>query len=727
MARVAALLAVCASGSSAAYAQNTGQERRSLSIVAPRIESSRSPRIDGELADPAWSEAAIIGDFRQVFPLQGASPTQRTVAYLIYDAEHLYVAIHALDTKPAEIRATVMERDGPIERDDHVQLILDPALTGRDGYSFEINALGSRRDQLIENNSTASPQWDALWSAAATVADDGWVAEMRIPFRSLAYDAASSVWGLQIIRQVGRNGEQIRWAAIDRSRDTTDVSSIGRLADIRVEPTGVGIDAQLFAGLEMDKDWGATENTTDTSFNPSANLFYRVTPSLTSTLTLNPDFSDAPLDERQVNTGRFSLFSPETRDFFLQDAAIFEFGGRELLDDPNGRPFFSRRIGQAEDEIVDLTAGIKLSGLAGPISLGVLSTLTESTPQTDAQALTVARASARVLSHSKAGFIFTHGDPTGQEDNSVYGADFQFRVPAFLGKGVLQVDTFYQRSVSSRLGEDDSYGVSIGYPNDAYSLEAAFKEIGANFAPALGFVNRPGIRDYGFEVARRWRPPSDRVRSWELGAWHDLITDLDANTETRESGLWWGLEASSLDTVWLYAYRQRENVTAAFSLPDEVLVPAGTYEDVRFRWEFFSSQSRWLSADLSVECCEYFGGDYLALTTGVQWRPNAFYYLRLLYEQEEISLDSGDVDVRIGTLESAIAFTPDMRLSAELQYDNISEVLGMLFRYRWEVRPGLELFSAIGHTAIVEDRRFPNRFVSEDSQLIFRIGQTLRF
>src|SRR6185503_6131893 len=207
-------------------------------------------------------------------------------------------------------------------------------------------------------------------------------------------------------------------------------------------------------------------------FVMSGNAYYKITPGLTGTLTVNPDFSNSPLDIRQVNTTRFVLFQPETRDFFLQDAASFEFGGRGFLRSDNigrdnGRPFFSRNIGLANGRPVSLTTGGKLSGQYGNIGIGALTVLTDGTGTTrDRQVLSVARLTAPVLSESRVGLIFTNGDPTGNTKNTVGGADFQYLNSNLLPGKVGQADFYYQRSFSDARGDDDVWGLTLNYPNE---------------------------------------------------------------------------------------------------------------------------------------------------------------------------------------------------------------------------------------------------------------------
>ena len=258
-----------------------------------------------------------------------------------------------------------------------------------------------------------------------------------------------------------------------------------------------------------------------------ANAFYRITPGLTGTLTLNPDFSNSPLDPRQINLSRFSLFTPETRDFFLQDAAAFEFGGRNFPFNQNGRPFFFRNIGLVDNRPVTVLGGAKLSGQYDALSIGALAARTNPTRTTDGQLLSAARLTTRVAAESRAGVIFTHGDPEGETDNTVAGVDFQYRNSNLFGSDkILQADAYYMKSFSSTAGDDDTAAFALNFPNEPWLGDFLFKQIGESFLPALGFINRTAIRQYVGTVAHLSRYRNMYLNQLEFGTDIEFVTDL---------------------------------------------------------------------------------------------------------------------------------------------------------------------------------------------------------
>ena len=340
-----------------------------------------------------------------------------------------------------------MQRDGQVFTSDSVMIYLDPGQTRRNAYNFEIGASGGRTDQLELNNTEELTEWDTIWDARARIVEDGWVAEFAIPFKSLSYEPAQTTWGFDVARRIYHKNERVHWSGFNPALDFTDVSQTGDLVGIENVSQGIGLDVQVYGALAPKHDWQLEGDGAGLSFTAGGNAFYKVTPALTNTLTVNPDFSDAPLDIRQVNTTRFSLFTPETRDFFLQDVAAFEFGGRSFGRNSqdrvsnNGRPFFSRNIGLVQGRPVSLIVGDKLSGQFAGFDVGAFSVLTDKTPAgEDGQILSVARVTHPIFAESKFGFVFTNGDPTGLTDNTVAGADFQYRNSNFFGDKVLQAD-----------------------------------------------------------------------------------------------------------------------------------------------------------------------------------------------------------------------------------------------------------------------------------------------
>ncbi len=729
---LAALAALCAAAPAGAAQDGTGRRAldRDFSNFVPCVEAVRiahedAPIIDGDLSDPVWRRAQPIEEFYQVEPVEGAPPSEPTKAYILFDERNLYIGIYNYDSQPHLIRRSQMQRDFILRDDDAVRVYLDTFGSFRDAYFFGVNANGARADALIENNSNYQNQWNTIWRAKSQLVEDGWVTEIVIPFQSISFDSTLEEWNFQIVRNIRRNNEEIRWSNVDRTRGRIDMTNPGRLSGVREVESGIGLELQAYATGSASYDWTTDEK--DYEFNPSGNAFYKITPSLTGSLTVNTDFSDTQLDDRQVNTGRFSLFYPETRDFFLQDAQVFEFGGRIFQEYYNGLPFFSRNIGIVRGQPVDLVAGAKLSGKLGPANIGAISARTGASDEAgvDGQFLSSARLSVPVLSASKLGLVFTNGDPTGEDNSTVAGADFQYKKLNLFGDGTLFADTAYMQSFTG--GESDHMiAHETAYRSQKWNGTFRFRDIGENYAPRLGFVNRPGIRRYNVNGWRTYRPSNSFIREAETGGYVNIITDRHGRDLDRFFGAWVGGSNNPGDEFWLRYEHGFVDIVDPFSVAGEVPVAPGEYRWNQYSVEAAATNARTVGARTKARWGGIYGGDYLQLIGELSLRPSRYFELAAGYEYSDFDLPSGQIGVHIASLNSIIAFTPDMTIKTEVQYDNISEAFTFFSRFSWEPIPEREIFLSFGHTALIERTDFPRDFMSRRSGLALRLGHTFR-
>jgi Carbohydrate family 9 binding domain-like len=698
-------------------------------VAAVRISPTEAPTIDGDVSDPVWAKANVIDNFIQKSPNPGQPATERTEVRILYDENNLYLSFYNFDRDPNAIIARSLERDGPLFTADSDVIFIDPGLTRRNAYSFEIGASGGRRDQLELNNTTELTEWNTIWAARAKRTPDGWTAEMSIPFRDLSYDAGQTTWGFDVRRRIRHKNEQVYWSGWAPTLEFTDVSQTGNLTGIENVSQGLGLDVQVYGRLQSKHNWQQPGDGAGLSFTAGGNAFYKVTPALTDTLTVNPDFSDAPLDVRQVNTTRFSLFTPETRDFFLQDSASFEFGGRNFgrnsqdRTSNNGRPFFSRNLGLAQGMPVSLRVGDKLSGQYAGFDIGALSVLTDNTPNANGQVLSVVRVTHPVLSESKVGFIVTNGDPTGQTSNTVAGLDFQYRDSDFLGQYIFQSDGYLMQSRSSRTGNDTSGALTFNFPNEPWSADLVIKQIGANFTPALGFINRTDMRSYQGTVAHLDRYRGQYLNQLEMGTNYEFVTDLGNHLESRENDVYVSARATVGDEVTFRLINDFESVPATFFLPLSVPVAPGDYSWNNFDVRVRTFDGRLVSLDVELICCSFYNGTSIHPRIRAAYRPNAYFEFIPTYDLTMIDLPTGTVNIHLFTIDSVVNFVPDMQMSIQMQYDNISGNLGFSARYRWEYEPGNELFVALGQSG----NYLTSRFVAQTTLLSVRLGHTFRF
>ena len=717
----AIVICVCCLSAAPVVGQSD-QEALDLAASTPRVSLVRTdiaPQIDGVLDEPLWADAALIDDLTQVEPIEGAAPSQRTEVRILYDSDFIYFGIRCFDTEPDKIIAKELQRDADLEPDDRILIVLDPYFDHRNGYFFVVNPLGVRRESLIENNSSVRDDWDGIWYAKSQIDEQGWTTEIAIPFKTISFNQATTEWGFNIQRTIRRTNEQIRWSAPVQNKSAMSVADAGVLEEIRDIDKGIGLDFKPYVKSTLRTDDVRGDGL---DLDAGFDVFYKLTPSMTLALTFNTDFAETEVDERRVNLTRFPLFFPEKRDFFLQDSGIFAFGGIRS----NPLPFQSRRIGlDSAGQQVDLIGGVKLTGRTGPLNLGVFTVLADETDDVDQNLLTVGRASLNVLDESTVGLITTIGDPASNDDNTVVGGDLNFRNSHVFGDKIVQGSAFFLHSSSpGGDGDDQAWGARISYPNDRIRATIGFTEIGDRYDAALGFVPRRGIREYFGRFRYRWRPENSWIRTIDVGFNPMLITDLNDQTESSEFELdLITIENHAGDEFNIEYQINREVLTRPFEISPGVVIPVGDHRFDRIDVGGSTSKSRALSFGAAIQAGEFFDGDRLDTAVEVEWRPSPNLLLGFSWEQNDIDLPAGEFQVQVAQARVNFLFTPDIAWTNFIQWDNVSDSLGINSRLRWIIEPGNEIFFVVNQTFDT----FDDRFDGTSTEVTTKIGWTFRF
>ena len=678
------------------------------------------PKIDGVLDDAAWQGAAHSDAFRQVEPEENARPTERTEFWLTYDADNIYVAIRSHDSAGlAGIRGYSMQRDQDNGSDDLVRVVLDTFHRENDGYYFALTAAGGKHDGLIQNKEEANDQWDGLWYGKVTRDDGGWSAEFALPVKSLAFDPANSTWGFNVARAIRRKQEVLRWSGWLRTKPTISLPHLGEIRGLTGLRQGRGLDFKPFASLTRHSNPAPGEN--EFEFKPGLDLVWHVTPSLAATLTVNTDFADAEVDERQVNLGRFSLFFPEKRSFFTQDAPLFTFAG--IQQDP--LPFFSRRIGLADDgSKVDILGGLKLTGRTGPWTIGALDVQTDAHGAVDSQNLFVGRLARQVLAESSAGLIVTHGDPRGNGDNTLVGADFNFVNSHLPGGRTLSVRTGLQATDSDRAGGTGTAAtLAVNYPNEPFGFNWWFSRVDARYDPALGFVSRTGVGDAHLNESYSFRWKSGFVRLLQAFLETDHTTDLHAHL--LDGGRWAGFYGENPAGDWANVWigHSRETYDQPFEIQPGIIIPVGVHRWDYFQAQFGTTRSRPFDVHVRWRHGGFLTGDTDEWYVDLGARPSNQLELGFSHGLRDIRLPEGSFQVRTATARVVYTFNPDLQVSLFAQYDNISDSLGANFRVKCIVQPGNEVFFIVnqGYDTSLE------RFRPTETDTSMKAAWTFRF
>jgi hypothetical protein len=693
-------------------------------------------RIDGKLDEPAWKLAAQIGDLIQVLPKEGESPSEKTDVRVLVDGEALYFGITCFDRTPSAIIATQLTRDADLDVDDNISVVIDPFFDHRNGFFFDINPAGARADGQISNSAEfATMDWDGIWNAHARIAEEGWVAEIVIPFKTLRFKPGQSVWGLNIQRVIKRYNETNRWSGARRDIWLTNLAEAGQLEGLPDVRQGMGLDIRPY-GLIVHKegnDWKV-----DGGLDVSKNL----APNLNASFTLNTDFAETEVDARQVNLTRFDLFYPEKRAFFLEGAGVFDtaIGGNPMMP-PDLMPFFSRRIGLIERDgastEVPIIAGGKITGRQSRFNIGLMDVqtddvdfktdkLNENGIKADGQNLFAARISRDFWRQSYIGAIFTRGNPSGMGNNTLVGADARFATSTFRGDKNLSLSLFLFRTDDEFSNKSDyAGGFSIDYPNDLWLAGFGWKQIGENFNPALGFAPRTGMRKMNGTIMFRPRPEKAGIRQLTFHAFPEVITDLHNRVDN------WRVDISpfevELDSGDLFEFEfspQFERLPFPFPISTGVTVPMGSYQFTRYGTRIETATKRpWV-----VNFDAFFGGFYNGtsreLELELELKPSHHLLLGLGVNRADVDLVQGKFFKQLFSVQGNYNFSPNVSWSNLVQYDNESRILGFQSRFRWIIKPGSDLFLVLNRGWY---KTFEHDYVSEFDRGTVKLQYTFRF
>jgi Domain of unknown function (DUF5916) len=681
----------------------------------------RTIDLDGTLSEAIWATADSIGNLTMTEPVEGGETVGRTVVRILASSSDLIIGITAYDPDPDAMVSFSKARDPDLRSEDHVILVLDTYLDGRSGYTFAVNPTGARYDALVAGmGERQSADWDGIWEARTSVHSWGWSAEIRIPIATLGFRSGLTEWGFNIQRRVQRLQEVSRWASPRRDYSVTQTSRAGRITGLPDFDLGIGLSVRpsLVGGAGVPKP----DASVDTSLDPSLDITQRLGANMLGSVTVNTDFAETEVDTRQTNLTRFPLFFPETRTFFLEGSDIFSFGfgtGR------NFRAYHSRRLGLVSGTPVPIRVGAKVSGRAGQTNIGVLSLRTESVDGVaPATTMTVARVQQNVMDESSVGFLTTVGDPTGRADAWTAGVDFTYRTSTFkTDKNLVLAAWGLANGREGLTGDRTALGLAADYPNDLFDIYASYRRIGESFDPSLGFVPRKAIQEYQAFITWLPRPDWSWVRSIRNELFTTLVTDLDNNWESYRiftAPFNWRFESGDrLEFNWV---PQGERLVEPFEISDGVVIPVGDYHWTRYRVEVALAAKRKVSGTVSWWFGEFYHGTLDQYQARIQLKPSATFTMEVSGTRNVGVLPEGRfVQELVGTRMN-VNVSPDLQITAFVQYDNESREVGSNMRLRWTFDPLGEVFLVYNHN--IQD--LGDRWRKDSNEFVVKVQYAVR-
>jgi len=689
------------------------------------IFTDTPPAIDGSITEDVWLKASMVNELIQREPFEGEPVSEKTEFYFLYDHNNIYIGIRCFDD-PKGITAKELARDVSLGEDDRVQIIFDTYLDGRSGYWFQIGPRGSIGDALVnENGQDFNKSWDGLWDGKATITKDGWEGELIIPFKTMGFKKGNSTWGMKLIRHIKRKSESSYWPATSINANKWQMSDAGRITGLTDITQGIGLDVipYLTGGISKKQDVDPKS-----VLDVGMDAFYQITPSLKAAVTINTDFAQTEVDEKQINLTRFNLFFPEKRDFFLDGANYFSFGINGDRENPQGTqmiPFFSRRIGlDASGNPVPIKYGGKFTGKVGEWNIGMLHI--KDNNEWENPGYTVGRLSRNLGKQSSIGLIGTNGNAFSNLNNSLAGIDLKLASSVVSGNKNVSYNLYGLKSFTDSLsGNDISFGTEINYPNDLFNFRIGYLQIGEDFTPGLGFLPRKNIRDFYGSIGIGPRPKNSPVMQIKSGIKYAFISDLkNGGLQTSQVSF----DISDImflsgDLISLSSQHQFEAPQKDFNIYGSFVIPVDEYSFWRHSLQLTSAKRRnfWAAAKLGIG--SFYSGKRTDWLMQVGYKVSVPVYIGLESDLKHVSLPDGNFTTQIYRINLNFLFSPNISWYNFAQYENQTETVGWQSRFQWIIRPGKEIF-LVFNSPLIDPLE---RFKPEVYEARVKVKYTIRF
>jgi len=739
------VLAQGVSGQQPAPAQSRAVAQAAARKAAIATRITQPPSIDGALDDASWQQATALEDFTQAEPFEGESATERTEVRLIFDDANLYIGVICYDSSPSEIIVSDARRDASMTEMDSFQVIFDTFRDRQNGFIFGTNPAGAQYDAQIRNEGETQSQgragpasltsgggggsgaggggggggggrsseggamnasWNADWEVKARITEIGWVAEIRIPLRTLRYGSPPQLWGVNFSRNIRRKREQAYWSPISRAYTISRLSSAGDLRgldlrtprNLKISPYAIAAANRVYANRtptnDVTKDWGLDAK-------------YSVTPTLNLDLTYNTDFAQVEADQQQINLTRFNLVFPEKRPFFLENAGLFSVGNGSDVS-----LFYSRRIGISDDGgLVPITGGARLSGKAAGVNVGFLNMQTQSMVDangvltTPANNWTAARVTRELPNRSYIGGVFTNrsatGRGTGPNDwGRTYGIDGKWGITPNLTFGGFAAATETPGITGRR---QHAFESTLNYNASLRRDYIGYTEVADGFNPEAGFLQRAGgyrglsagwheqwrwksLRDKGF---RELSPHMTFVRYWNYDDGGLLTSTLHIDNHLDWENGYYFSPAVNID--W-------DGLDEPFEIYPGVIVPAGRYTEPHTAWRFNTDAKKSLWFSTQWQYGGFLSGRQNSMAPALNFRQGANLVTALTWTRNDINLPQGAFVTNLGNLRMTYNFSTTQFVQALVQYNDRTNRWSTNLRFNWIDSAGTGLFLVYNDT-----------------------------
>lgn len=681
------------------YSQEVFKPLEQRKEIQP-LKIERVLKADGHLDEAEWVKAPAVNVDFQVEPFQGRKASFSSTVKLLYNRQFLYVAAILQDSiGKNSYRAPNLKRDYAFEENDLFGIAIDGFNDKRNALVLQSNAYGAQRDLLSFDDRAFDIDWDGLYRVRTHRSDSSWVAEFAIPWQTLRYPKTDGNkpqdWGINFFRVRRSSNELSVWSPHPRSMSPLRMDYAGKLTGIiPPPPTATNIRFIPYL-LQVSKNSKGTEigNSTASDFKMGGEIKWAISPTSVMDFTFNTDFAQADVDRQVNNISRFSVFFPERRQFFLENASLFSAGLAPVNEVVGGsmyiQPFFSRTIGLDQNvNPIAITAGTRFVYRSEKRNLGGIYMRQGEGDGDPFTNFLVARYSENFGKQNRVGAIVTtKSSPSNVATTGAVDAFIRFNDKfSFSGMG-----TMTQDSRNSQQGFAE-YGQFL-YKDNLVTLYWTHTVVSDDYNPEMGFVSRKNVlsnsQGVDFNVRGKWLPTF--IRFWQPGVYtevyHSLKTGNIVEQKLVSGPLWFNLQNGGILGGYIDASVQ--NLEEDFN-PVGIRIKPGSYRYFRKGFLLASDPSAKYSASTEYGWGGFFDGSLQNvdakfrvapiphLNVGLSWNWSKF---------EDVGVARETKEVNLLILETRMAINPRLQLIGFYQKNTTDNLNSVNMRLAWEYQP----------------------------------------
>jgi hypothetical protein len=687
-----------------------------LDSVEDIYKTDKFITLDGNLDEAVWKDIKPF-HFTEYSPSWGQTDTL-TSLYITFDDNYLYIGFDAKDPHPEKIIKRTLVRDG-YYGDDYSTIYIDPNRTGKNAFMFSVYPSGARLDHAIYNDnvslgrSSDGPTYDMIWEGKSQTKTDGWQSEFRIPLSTLRFEIRNGnvLGGISAVRTINYENKLLVYPKLPQ-----EVSGAIAQPSLKMPVRFLGLkpkkDLQIAPYVLAAHSNEYQKDNTNSTFNKisksklKAGLDVRVgvTPSLTLDLTLNTDFSQVDIDNQIINLDRSSIFLPERRKFFLQQAGLFIFNtGLE------SQLFYSRTIGINDGQLTPILGGAKLTGELGNWDIGFISLQTDAVEvnqkNLDSENFSVLRLRRKVFNNrSFIGFMATNRF-SSDYFNTAVGFDGVFD----LGKENLLISSISTTIEGQNYGNAsydfvDNSRLALQFTQrkqEGWFTKAAYEYSGEKYHPGMGFVKRNKHHNLHEELenGKFHNTKEDGIFNYrkltlvysDLYYTPDLSKVLTWYNRTGYTGKFFSGEEVSLFGTIQYEYLEQP-----LKFSESIIIPEGQYFFNYIKAAFKGANRNALKVTTSLQYGEFFDGKNMEFQFNPEWNINEHFSLLGSWRLNYLNFENRNIEQWINVPQLQITWAYNLHLSGSVtaQYNSLSNKVFTSARLRYNFRDGHDFYLA---------------------------------